>query len=309
MEQLPASMLQHLSNACERAFADPFSGNPGSGGFLAAARFVDAFRRRRMLHELVHGTARPRNELTPAVWAHAAQDFAHARAAERALEGTNEGLGGVGREIAVAALAVRAELQHFLPPALSRWAAPLCQSACARIERQLRTSTLGLPGKRRRNRAATDRSALKVERLGIRIRVDGNFRGATASRGLEGMRKKRPADAQVHESRQDPEMVELPRTTQRGKRVETRDFNSDHRNEGGLGADALWRYGQLGAPAFQSFGRIAPVRLGSHGQRRKELSLSFRSPPNVHRVSYLPRCSETSHFISGKCTSSQFLVP
>src|SRR6266571_709625 len=122
MEQPPASMLQHLSNACEWAFADPFSGNPGSGGFLAAARFVDAFRRRRILHELVHGTARPRNELTPAVGARAAQDFARARAAERALEGTNEGLGGVGREIAVAALAVRAELQHFLPPALSRCA-------------------------------------------------------------------------------------------------------------------------------------------------------------------------------------------
>src|SRR5881409_2783348 len=42
-------------------------------------------------------------------------------------------------------------------------------------------------------------------------------------------------------------------------------------NEGRLGADALWRYGQLGAPAFQSFGRITPVRLGSHGQRGKEL--------------------------------------
>src|SRR6266480_3174751 len=129
MEQLPASMLQHLSNACERAFADPFSGNPGSGGFLAAAGFVDAFRRRRILHELVHGTARPRNELTPAVGAHAAQDFARARAAEGALEGTNESLGGVGREIAVAALAVRAELQHFMYPSLSRSAAPLCQTA------------------------------------------------------------------------------------------------------------------------------------------------------------------------------------
>src|SRR6266513_6166256 len=120
MEQLPASMLQHLSNACERAFADPFSGNPGSGGFLAAARFVDAFRRSRILHELVHGTARPRYELTPAVGAHAAQDFARARAAEGALEGTNEGLGGVGQEIAVAALAVRAELEHFLPPSVDR---------------------------------------------------------------------------------------------------------------------------------------------------------------------------------------------
>src|SRR5439155_9581967 len=131
--------------------------------------------------------------------------------------------------------------------AISLWAAPLCQSACARIERQLRTSTLGLPGKRRRNRAATDRSALKVERLGIRIRVDGNFRGATASRGLAGMRKKRPADAQVHESRQDPEMGELPRTTQRRKRVETRDFDSDHCDHARPGANALRRYGQLRA--------------------------------------------------------------
>src|SRR5213596_2491452 len=279
--ELPASMLQHLSNAREWAFADPFSGK-GSGGFRAAARFVDAFRSRRILHELVHGTARPRNELTPAVGAHAAQDFARARAAERALEGTNEGLGGVGREIAVAALAVRTELQHFLPPALSRWAAPLCQSACERIERQLRTSTLGLPGKGRRNRAATNRSALKVERLGIRVGVDGNFRGPAASRGLEGMRKKRPANAQVHEPRQDPEMVELPRTTQRRKRVEARDFDSDHCDKGRPGADALRRYGQLGAPAFQSFGRIAPVRLGSHGERGKELSLSLYGRTNVH---------------------------
>src|SRR6266480_5943382 len=110
MEPPPASMLQHLTNACEWAFTDPFSEIcPGSGGFLTAGGFVDAFRRRRILHELVHGTARPRNELTPAVGAHAAQDFARARAAEGALEGTNEGLGGVGQEIAVAALAVRAE--------------------------------------------------------------------------------------------------------------------------------------------------------------------------------------------------------
>src|SRR6266568_1289245 len=120
MEQPPASMLQHLSNACEWAFADPFSGNPGSGGFRAAARFVDAFRRRRILHELVHGTARPRNELTRAVGAHAAEDFARAGTAKRALEGTNEGLRGIGREIAVAALAVWAELQHVLPPATMR---------------------------------------------------------------------------------------------------------------------------------------------------------------------------------------------
>src|SRR6266487_2588123 len=120
MEQPPASMLQHLSNACERAFADPFSGNPGSGGFLAAARFVDAFRRRRILHQLVHGTARPRYELTPAVGAHAAEDFARAGTAERALEGTNEGLGGICREIAVAALAVWTQLQHFLAPSLGR---------------------------------------------------------------------------------------------------------------------------------------------------------------------------------------------
>src|SRR6266853_6195934 len=104
-------MLQDLSKACEWAFTAPFSENPGSGGFLAAARFVDAFRRRRILHELVHWTARPRNELTPAVGAHAVKHFARAGAAERALEGTNESLGRVGREIAVAALTVRAERQ------------------------------------------------------------------------------------------------------------------------------------------------------------------------------------------------------
>src|SRR6266568_4022605 len=100
MEHLPASMLQDLSNACEWASAVPFSEIvPGSGGFLTAGGFVDAFRRRRILHELVRGTARPRNELPSAVGAHAAQDFARAGAAERALEGTNEGLGGVGRQI------------------------------------------------------------------------------------------------------------------------------------------------------------------------------------------------------------------
>src|SRR6266480_227870 len=102
--ELPASMLQDLSNTREWAFADPFSGNPGSGGFRTAVGFVDAFRSRRILHELVRGTARPRNELTRAVGAHAAEHFARAGAAEGALEGTNEGLGRVGREIAVAAL-------------------------------------------------------------------------------------------------------------------------------------------------------------------------------------------------------------
>src|SRR5713226_4730252 len=120
MERLPASMLQDLSKACEWAFTAPFSKNPGSGGLLAAVRFVDAFRRCGILHELFDGTARPRNELTRAVGAHAAEHFARAGAAERALEGANEGLGGVGREIAVTALAVRTELQHFLPPSLDR---------------------------------------------------------------------------------------------------------------------------------------------------------------------------------------------
>src|SRR5256885_12280650 len=99
MERLPASiLLQDPSNACEWAFGDPSRKIfPGSGGFLTAGRFVDAFRRRRILHELVHGTTGPQNELTPAVGARAAKDFARAGAAERALEGTNEGLGGVGR--------------------------------------------------------------------------------------------------------------------------------------------------------------------------------------------------------------------
>src|SRR2546422_2152460 len=157
-------------------------------------------------------------------------------------------------------------------------------SARARIEHQLRTSALRLPGKRCRNHAATDRPAPEIERLGIRVGVDGDFRGPTASRGLEGMRKKRPADAQVHESRQDPEMVELPRTTQRRKRGETGDFDSDHCDKGRPRADALWRYGQLGTPAFQNFGRITPVRLGSHGQPRKELSLSLNGWPNVRRL-------------------------
>src|SRR2546422_5482297 len=97
-------------------------------------------------------------------------------------------------------------------------------SGRTRIESQLRTSALRLPGERRRNRAATDRPALDIERLGIRVGVDGDFRGPTASRGLEGMRKKRPANTQGHESRQNPEIVELPRTTQRRKRGETGDF-------------------------------------------------------------------------------------
>src|SRR6266480_5825560 len=73
-----------------------------------------------------------------------------------------------------------------------------CQ-ALTRVERQLRTSALRLPGKRRGNRAATNRPALKIERLGIRVGIDGDFRGPTASRGFQGMRKERPADAQVHE--------------------------------------------------------------------------------------------------------------
>src|SRR5947207_2705045 len=128
--ELPASMLQDLSKTREWAFADPFSGK-GSGGFRAAVGFVDAFRRRRILDELVRATARPRNELTRAVGAHAAEDFTRAGAAEGALEGTNEGLGGVGREIAVTALAVRAELQHFSSPRyLDRCASDLRRRAC-----------------------------------------------------------------------------------------------------------------------------------------------------------------------------------
>src|SRR6267378_494183 len=151
-------------------------------------------------------------------------------------------------------------------------------SGCTRIERQLRTSALRLPGKRRGNHAATDRPAFKIERFGIRVGVDGDFRGPAASRGFQSVRKKRPADAQVHESRQDPEIVELPRTTQGGKRVETGDFNSDHCDKGGPRANALRRYGQLGTPALQSFGRITPVRVGALVRRRRNsltLSLLF----------------------------------
>src|SRR6266849_4018467 len=133
MEHLPASVLQDLSNACDWAFAAPFSRKIflGSGGFLTAGRFVDAFCRRGILHELVQRTTGPQNELTAAVGARAAKDFARARAAERALEGTNEGLGGVGREITVTALTVGAELQHScLPRYLDRCASDLRRRAC-----------------------------------------------------------------------------------------------------------------------------------------------------------------------------------
>src|SRR5919109_5170956 len=80
--------------------------------FSAALGLEDALGGSRVLEQLLDGTARTAHELAAAVGTPAAQGLAGAGGAERAFEGADPGVGGVAREIPVAALAVGAQLQH-----------------------------------------------------------------------------------------------------------------------------------------------------------------------------------------------------
>src|SRR5688500_7442880 len=78
-----------------------------SGG-LAGVGLVAAFARRRKLAQLVGRAPRPRHQLAAAVPAAPAQDALPAPAAERAFERADQRLGGLGRQVGVAALTARA---------------------------------------------------------------------------------------------------------------------------------------------------------------------------------------------------------
>src|SRR5439155_22306930 len=90
----------------------PPAADPALGDLPAARRLVDPLCRRRELRELVGGPARPRHQLAAAVRARAPEHRRRARPAERALERADHGVGRVRRQIAITALAARAQLQH-----------------------------------------------------------------------------------------------------------------------------------------------------------------------------------------------------
>src|SRR5262249_42874664 len=69
-------------------------------------------------------TDRPDLEAAAAIRAHAVENVAHAGRAERALVAADPRVGGVGRELPVAPLAVRPQLQHRQPRSLQPGEAP-----------------------------------------------------------------------------------------------------------------------------------------------------------------------------------------
>ncbi len=80
---------------------------------------VHAHRRCRMLDQLGGGPPWPRRKFATAVWTDTAEFRFHTARTKCALEGTDSRLGRVRRQIAVAAFAVRAELQHLVTSFLS----------------------------------------------------------------------------------------------------------------------------------------------------------------------------------------------
>src|SRR3954471_6501429 len=79
---------------------------------LAPGRLENPLRGRRIVCELASRAARPRNQLTAAVRTLPSKNPLRASPAEGAFEGTDESVAALGRQVAVAALAVRPELEH-----------------------------------------------------------------------------------------------------------------------------------------------------------------------------------------------------
>src|SRR5712664_2503941 len=82
----------------------------------AAAGFQHPFAGRWIPGELALRPDRASDQFAAAVGAHTLQHSDRAAAAERALERADHGLGGVRRQVLVAALAIRSKLKHRAPP-------------------------------------------------------------------------------------------------------------------------------------------------------------------------------------------------
>ena len=101
----------------------------------AGERPEDAPRRRRMARQSVCGANRPALQLATAVRAAAGQACAHAIGTERTLEGADHRLRRIGRQVAIAGLAVGAQFKHVRLPGQP---GSLRRSRCAQSVRPAR---------------------------------------------------------------------------------------------------------------------------------------------------------------------------
>jgi hypothetical protein len=88
------------------------AGKQGSGRGCASFRLEHPRGRTRVLLKLGRRPRRAREQFTTAVWARPGEAPIRAIAAERALEGTDTGIGRIRRQISVAALTPWAHLEH-----------------------------------------------------------------------------------------------------------------------------------------------------------------------------------------------------
>jgi len=79
-----------------------------------ASRFVNSIKRSGIHDQLIRRTTRSNDEFTSAIRTHIAQYRFGTPDAEGALERTNPRLGRFRRQIFIAALTIRTQLQHFL---------------------------------------------------------------------------------------------------------------------------------------------------------------------------------------------------
>jgi hypothetical protein len=86
------------------------------GDMPAAIGFQHPLGGRRTPGELALRADRASDQFAAAVGAHTLQHAGRAAAAEGALERADHGLGGIRRQVPVAALAIRSKLKHRVPP-------------------------------------------------------------------------------------------------------------------------------------------------------------------------------------------------
>ena len=98
------------------------------GCFVTFGRFKNSLSRTRIRRKLARWATRPRYQFTTAVGTLSTENLARTGPAERTFERTNERVNTVGRQITIAAFAVRSKLQHFV---LLRYLATLRDPALA----------------------------------------------------------------------------------------------------------------------------------------------------------------------------------
>src|SRR5882762_2321537 len=170
---------------------------------------------------------------------------------------------------------------------------------CTPTERQLRTNTLGLSRDRRRNFTTTFSAACQVEAFGVRIRINGHAEGPAPKSGLEGMSHQCSPDTAVHELRQDPKMVELPRLSRRHQGVEAGNLVSDRCDEGRPRGNGVARDAEVLPPQFDCVGRVAPIRLCLERESGKSFCFVFLRSADVHFATSLSGEVSEHHFIDG----------